>query len=152
MTKAATVKKKWQSWKGVKEGKQADTLIVDPWNKATGCKPPANSKSNPWCAIAVASAFIQTKCSGYSKSATCKNQKAYYKKAGRWKTKGTRPNVGDVIFVTGHEGFVTSTSTNGTGTFYSGNCSNMVKPTSFNWKKATWGSKKVEGYGTPIYK
>ena len=150
MTKAATVKKKWTSWNGLKEGPAVDKAIIDPWNKATGCS--AKSTKNPWCAIAVASAFIQTKCSGYSRSATCKNQKAYYKNAGRWKAKGKRPNVGDVIFVTGHVGFVTSTSTNGTGKFISGNCSNMVKVTSFNWKKATWGTKKVEGYGYPIYK
>lgn len=150
MAKAATVKKLWLSWKGLKEGPAVDKTIIDPWNRACGCH--AESKKNPWCAISVASAFIQTKCSGYSKSATCKNQRAYYKKYKRWIPKGQRPNVGDVIFVTGHEGFVTSTSPNGSGKFISGNCSNAVRETSFNWKKCKWGTKAVQGYGRPKYK
>ena len=143
---------KAKSFIGIKEGPVCDKKIIDPWNKATGCEPPAKSKKNPWCAIFTASVFIQVKASGYSKSATCKNQKAYYKKNKRWRNKGERPQAGEVIFVTGHEGIVTSTSYNGTGKFTSGNCSNMVKETSFNWKKGTWGSKKVEGYGIPKYK
>ena len=150
MAKAATVKKLWLSWRGLKEGPAVDRAIIDPWNRACGCH--AESKKNPWCGIAVASAFIQTHCSGYSKSSTCKNQKAYYKKNGRWIPAGQRPNVGDVIFVTGHEGFVTSTSRNGKGTYYSGNCKNSVLPSSFNWKNKKSGSKKIEGYGRPKYK
>ena len=141
--------KKIKSWIGLKEGPAVDKSIIDPWNKVTGCK--ATSKKNPWCAITVASCFIQIKASGYSKSATCKNQKAYYKKYNRWLAKGQRPAAGYVIFVTGHEGIVTSTSYDGIGKFTSGNCSNMVKECSFNWKKGTWGSKKVEGYGIPKY-
>ena len=141
---------KAKSFIGIKEGPECDRKIIAPWNSATGCH--AESKKNPWCAIYVASVFIQVKASGYSKSATCKNQKAYYKKYKRWLDKGKRPAAGYVIFVTGHEGIVTSTSYNGTGKLVSGNCSNMVKETSFNWKKSTWGSKKVEGYGIPKYK
>ena len=141
---------KANSFKGIKEGPECDKKIIDPWNRVTGCH--AKSKKNPWCAIFTASVMIQVKASGYSKSATCKNQKSYYKKAGRWRPKTERPAAGEVIFVTGHEGIVTSTSYNGTGKFTSGNCSDMVKETSFNWKKGTWGSKKVEGYGKPIYK
>lgn len=141
---------KAKSFIGIKEGKKCDLLIIDPWNKACGCH--AKSTVNPWCAIFVASVLLQIKASGYSKSATCKNQKAYYKKNKRWRNKGERPQAGEIIFVTGHEGMVTSTSYNGTGKFTSGNCSNAVRETSFNWKKGTWGSKKVEGYGIPKYK
>ena len=153
MAKASTAKAKWVSWKGYNETTkyaQTQKYIIEPWNRACGCH--ADCRKNPWCAISVASCFIQVKASGYSKSATCKNQKAYYKKNKRFIAVGNRPHIGDVIFVTGHEGMVTSTNKNGTGTFYSGNCSNSVKPTSFNWKKGTWGSKKVLGYGRPIWK
>lgn len=143
---------KAKSFVGVKEGPEADRLIIDPWNKATNCKPPAKSKKNPWCAIYTASVYIQVKAAGYSKAATCKSQKAYYKKQGRWRDKSERPAAGEVIFVTGHEGIVTSTSYKGTGKFTSGNCKNAVRETSFNWKKGAWGDKKIEGYGKPIFK
>ena len=151
MAKASQCKKKWVSWRGYSESNgKAQKYIIEPWNKATGCK--ANCKKNPWCAIAVASNLIQIKASGYSKASTCKTQKEYYKKHKRWISVGTRPQIGDVIFVTGHEGSVTSTSANGTATFYSGNCKNSTLPSTFNWKKGTWGSKKVLGYGRPIWK
>lgn len=152
MAKAAQCVKLWKSWKGLKEGPAVDKAIIDPWNRATGCKPPAKSKKNPWCAIAVASNLIQIKGAGYSKSATCKNQKAYYKKNKRWIAAGQRPHVGDVIFITGHEGTVTSTSVNGKGTYYSGNSLNMVRAASFNWKTKKAGTKSIQGYGRPIWK
>ena len=153
MAKASECKAKWVSWRGYSESNgKADKYIIQPWNKATGCKPPATAKKNPWCAIAVASCLIQIHGSGYSKASTCKSQKAYYKKHKRWIPAGQRPHIGDVIFVTGHEGTVTSTSTNGTGTFYSGNCKNSTLPSKFNWKTCKWGKKKVLGYGRPIWK
>ena len=150
MAKAAQCASKWKSWKGIKEGTEADKVIIDPWNKATGCH--ATSTKNPWCAIAVSSCLIQIHADGYSKSSTCKNQKAYYKKHKRWITAGTRPHVGDVIFITGHEGTVTSTSPNGKGTYYSGNCANAVRPSSFNWKTMKAGKKSIQGYERPIWK
>lgn len=151
MAKASQAKSKWVSWKGYSESNgKAQKFIVEPWNKATGCK--ANCKKNPWCAISVASCLIQIHGAGYSRAATCKVQKSYYKRNKRWINAGTRPHIGDVIFVTGHEGMVTSTNKNGTGTFYSGNCKNSTLPSTFNWKKCTWGSKKVLGYGRPIWK
>lgn len=140
---------KAKSFIGIKEGKKCDLLIIDPWNKVTGCN--AKSTKNPWCSIFVASVLIQIKANGFSKAATCKNQKSYYKKNKRWLEKGQRPAAGYIIFVEGHEGIVTSTSYTGSGKFTSGNCKNAVRDTSFNWKKGLWGSKKVEGYGIPKY-
>lgn len=135
---------------GVKEGAQADKLVIAPWNRATGCH--ASSKKNPWCAIFVASVLIQIKGKGYSKSATCKNQKAYYKKNKRWREAGTRPNNGEVIFITGHEGIVVYTKADGTGYYDSGNCANAVRKSKFNWKtKKTASKKKIQGYGKPLY-
>ena len=151
MAKASQCKAKWVSWRGYSESNgKADKYIIQPWNKATGNH--ATSKKNPWCAIAVASCLIQIMASGFSRASTCKSQKAYYKKHNRWIPAGQRPRIGDVIFVTGHEGTVTSTNVNGTGYFYSGNCKNSTLPSKFNWKKATWGKKKVLGYGRPIWK
>ena len=150
MAKAAQCVKKWKSWRGLKEGPAVDKAIIDPWNKATGCH--AKSKKNPWCAIAVASCLIQIHGSGYSKSSTCKSQKAYYKRHKRYIPAGERPHVGDVIFITGHEGTVTSTSRNGKATYYSGNSMNMVLPASFNWKTRKAGKKSIQGYGRPIWK
>lgn len=140
---------KIRSWIGIKEGPKADKVIINPWNAATGCH--ATSKKNPWCAIGVASVFIQIKAAGYSKSCYCKTQKEYYKRNKRWLSAPARPAAGYVIFVTGHEGIVTSTSYNGSGKFTSGNCGNQVKECTFNWKKAKWGKKKVIGYGIPKY-
>ena len=149
MATATQAKNKFVSWRGYSESNgKADKYIIKPWNRATGCH--ATAKKNPWCAIAVASCLIQVKAKGYSKSSTCSGQKKYYKKYHRYFTSG-QPKVGDVIFVTGHEGMVTSVSSSGTGTYYSGNCKNSVLPMSFNWKKKTSGKKKIYGYGRPKY-
>ena len=150
MAKAAQAVKKFKSWNGLKEGTAVDKAIIDPWNDSTGCH--ATSKKNPWCAIAYASCLIQVHGSGYSKSSTCKNQKAYYKKNGRWHEAGERPHLGDCIFITGHEGMVISTSPNGAAKYISGNSMNMVRISSFNWKKKKAGTKKIVGYGRPIWK
>ena len=149
MATAAAAVKKFKSWKGLKEGPEVDRVIINPWNRATGCH--AKSKKNPWCGIAAASCLIQVKAKGYSKSATCKNQKAYYKKNKRWNPAGEKPLPGDIIFITGHEGMVTSVSASGKGTYYSGNCKNSVLPSSFNWKTKKSGKKSIQGYGRPKY-
>ena len=150
-TGAAAAIKKIKSWKGLKEGPAVDKAIINPWNKVMkrNCK----SKTTPWCAITVASCFIQigkSAVTGYSKSAGCKQQKAYYVKYKRFIKKGARPAAGYVIFLNDckHEGLVTSTSANGTGKYIAGNTSDMVKECSFNWKTA----KNVVGYGKPNYK
>lgn len=142
--------KLWARMPCTESNGNADKYIIAPWNKKTGNH--ATAKKNPWCAITVSSCLMQIKASKYSMSATCKNQKKYFKNAGRWIQKGTKPRRGDVLFVTGHEGIVTCVRADGTGAFISGNCSNAVRISNFNWKKATWGTKKVEGYGRPLYK
>ena len=151
MATSAQAVKKFKSWLGLKEGPAVDKAIINPWNKATGCKPPAKSKKNPWCAIAAASCLLQVHAKGFSKSATCKNQRNYYKKYKRWIAAGQRPKTGDIIFVTGHEGMVTSTSATGSSRYISGNSLNKVRYSSFNWKTKKAGKKKVLGYGRPKY-
>ena len=149
MATAAQAVKKFKSWNGLKEGPAVDKAIINPWNKATGCH--AKSKKNPWCAIAVASALIQVHAKGFSKSSTCKNQRNYYKKYKRCISAGTRPKTGDIIFITGHEGMVTSTSASGSCKYISGNSLNRVRYSSFNWKTKKAGKKKILGYGRPKY-
>lgn len=142
---------KARSWIGIKEGAQADKIIIDPWNKKTGCK--AKSKKNPWCAIFIASLLLQIKAAGYSLSSYCNTQRAYYKKHGRWINVGVRPMASDIIFITGHEGMIISTSYKGWGYYVSGNCANAVRKSKFYWKTGkTHAGKKILGYGRPIYK
>ena len=152
MGNARRVINKANSLIGVKEGPEADKKVIDPWNKKTGCH--ATSRKNPWCAIFAASVFIQSgnTVSGYSLSSTCKGQKTYYKNHKRWTEKGQRPRSGDVVFMTGHEGVITSNSYTGKCTYVSGNSGNAVRKSTFNWKtcKAANG-KKIQGYGRPKY-
>ena len=150
MATASQAKKKFESWRGYSESNgKADRYIIRPWNKATGCH--ATAKKNPWCAISVASCLIQIKAKGYSKSSTCAGQKKYFKKYKRFIAAGNKPKIGDIIFVTGHEGIVTAVYENGKATYYSGNCKNSVLPSSFNWKTKKSGSKNIQGYGRPKY-
>lgn len=140
---------KAKSWNGIKEGPEADRIIIDPWNKKTGCH--AKSKTTAWCAIFIASLLLQIKAAGYSLSAYCKTQRAYYKRNKRWIDPPNRPAAGYIIFITGHEGIVTSTSYNGTGKYTSGNSANKVRTLPFNWKTGKAGKKKILGYGIPKY-
>ena len=89
----------------------------------------------------------------YSRSGACKTQRAYYKKYKRWIQTGVRPKAGDIIFLSGHEGLVTSTSYTGLSYYVSGNSLNKVRTSKFKWKKGTTASgKKILGYGRPKYK
>ena len=145
--------KKIKSWVGLKEGPEVDRVILKTYNNYFGCN--RKSKTWPWCAATIASLLMQLGLlvSGYSRSGACKTQRAYYKKHKRWILAGSRPAAGDVIFLSGHEGLVTSTSYTGTSYYVSGNSGNAVRSSKFNWKKAkTSGGKKILGYGRPIYK
>lgn len=145
--------KKIKSWVGLKEGPEVDRVILKTYNNYFGCN--RKSKTWPWCAATIASLLMQLGLlvSGYSRSGACKTQRAYYKKHKRWVNAGSRPAAGDVIFLSGHEGLVTSTSYTGTSYYVSGNSGNAVRTSKFNWKKAkTSGGKKILGYGRPIYK
>ena len=138
---------KISSWIGIKEGPKCDRVIINKWNKVMHRS--VKSASTLWCAITVASCFIQVKASGYSKSAACKTQREYYKAHKRWIAKGQRPAAGYVIFLKGHEGLVVSTSASGKSYYVAGNTSNAVRKCSFNWKNP---GTKILGYGKPIYK
>lgn len=145
--------KKIRSWVGLKEGPEVDRVILKTYNDYFGCH--RKSKSWPWCAATIASLLMQLGLlvSGYSKSGACKTQRAYYKKYKRWIPAGTRPAAGDIIFLSGHEGLVTSTSYTGAASYVSGNSGNAVRISKFNWKKAkTASGKKILGYGRPKYK
>ena len=152
-TGSAAAIKKIKSWLGLKEGPEVDRIILKIYNDYFGCH--RKSKTWPWCAATIASLLMQLGklVSGYSRSGSCKTQRAYYKKYKRWIPPGQRPQAGDIIFITGHEGLVTSTSYTGTAYFVSGNSLNAVRTSKFDWKKAkTSGGKKVLGYGRPKYK
>lgn len=145
--------KKIKSWVGLKEGPEVDRVILKTYNNYFGCH--RKSKTWPWCAATIASLLMQLGklVSGYSRSGACKTQRAYYKKYKRWITTGNRPQAGDIIFLSGHEGLVTSTSNTGTSYYVSGNSLNKVRTSKFNWKKGTTASgKKILGYGRPKYK
>ena len=145
--------KKIRSWVGLKEGPEVDRVILKTYNDYFGTN--RKSKTWPWCAATIASLLMQLGLlvSGYSRSGACKTQRAYYKKHKRWILAGSRPAAGDVIFLSGHEGLVTSTSYTGTSYYVSGNSGNAVRTSKFNWKKAkSSGGKKILGYGRPIYK
>lgn len=150
---SAAAIKKIKSWVGLKEGPDVDRVILKTYNNYFGCD--RHSKSWAWCAATIASLFMQLGqlVSGYSRSGSCKTQRAYYKRYKRFIPAGTRPAAGDVIFLSGHEGLVTSTSYTGISYYVSGNSSNAVRTSVFNWKKAKSASgKKILGYGRPKYK
>ena len=145
--------KKIRSWVGLKEGPEVDRVILKTYNDYFGTY--RKSKSWPWCAATIASLLMQLGLlvSGYSRSGACKTQREYYKKNKRWIPAGTRPEAGDIIFLSGHEGLVTSTSYTGAAYYVSGNSGNAVRTSKFNWKKAkTASGKKILGYGRPKYK
>ena len=142
---------KAKSWLGIKEGKEADRIIIDPWNAKTGNH--FKSKNVAWCAIFIASLLLQIHAAGYSLSSFCKTQRAYYKRNKRWIEPGKRPAAAYIIFIEGHEGIIISTSYTGKGVYISGNSLNAVRKSSFNWKTCkTSSGKKILGYGKPIYK
>jgi hypothetical protein len=142
-----------KSWVGLKEGPEVDRVILKTYNDYFGTH--RKSKSWPWCAATIASLLMQLGLlvSGYSKSGACKTQREYYKKHKRCIPAGARPAAGDIIFLSGHEGLVTSTSYTGAASYVSGNSGNAVRTSKFNWKKAkTASGKKILGYGRPKYK
>ena len=150
---SAAAIKKIKSWVGLPEGPKVDRIILKTYNDYFGCN--RKSKTWPWCAATIASLLMQLGklVSGYSRSGACKTQRAYYKKYKRWIPTGTRPQGGDVIFLSGHEGLVTSTSYTGTSYYVSGNSLNKVRTSKFNWKTGkTVSGKKILGYGRPKYK
>ena len=152
VNQACNLLKKWRTMPCTESNGNADKYIIAPWNRKTGCH--ATSKKNPWCSITVASCLLQIKASKYSLASTCKNQKAYFKKAGRWIPKGKKPRRGDVIFITGHEAIITCVRSDGTGAHISGNSgpnSDRVALSSFNWKTGKSGKKSIQGYGRPKY-
>ena len=154
MSKADNCIKKSKEWKGLNEStkfKQTQDKIIIPWRKKVK-RPYVTCRNTKWCGIAMASLLMQCLVKGFSYSASCKTQRAYYKRNKRWLSNKIRPYKGLIIFVTGHEGIVEYTRADGTGVYWSGNCKNAYLPSKFNWKTGKAGNKKILGYGKPIYK
>lgn len=156
MATSAQARKLFKSWNGLKEGPQVDKKIINPWNKKTGRH--LTSKT-PWCAIACASCLLQVGVKYLSTSAACTTQLAYYKKKKRFKARGTKPAVGDLVFynfnkvkksnVSSHMGMVTSVEYKKKGYIYviEGNKSNKV-----GYRHISYKSSSIVGFGKPYYK
>lgn len=160
----AEARKLFKSWNGIKEGAECDKKIISAWNKRQGRS--VKSKTTPWCAIAVASALIQSGVStGTSKgsaciSAGCTQQMNYYKSKKRWKSKTTKPQAGWIVYynfkggtsTATHCGMVTSTDYKTKGYMYviEGNKNDKVGYRHVKYGKNVY--KYVLGYGVPYYK
>lgn len=157
MATAEQARLKYKSWAGLKEGPAVDKAIINPWNKKTGEH--RKSKATKWCAIADASCLLQVGVKTLCLSAGCKQQMQWYKARKRWKPKGTKPQVGWLVFFDfkndgkgnpTHCGFITSVDYKKKGYSYSieGNKSNKVGYRHFNYKTY----KYIVGYAVPYYK
>lgn len=157
---AEDARKLFKSWNGLKEGPAVDKAIINPWNKKTGRKPPAKSKTTPWCAIATASCLIQSGVKTLSTSAGCKQQVAYYKARKRWKARGTKPKAGWLVFYDfkknkdgnpTHTGMITSADYKKKGYAYAieGNKNDKVGYRHFSYAAS---NKSIVGYAVPYYK
>lgn len=147
MATSATVIKKAKSLYGCKESNgTAQAKVIRPWNKWTGRS--INCKTTKWCQTYCGS-VIGAQCKvPYTKTNGCKQAAAYYKKIKRWKSKTTKPSVGDQIFVKkyNHTGIVTKVTAYYV-TYISGNLSNAVRYSTIKWKN----NSKIDGYGRPRY-
>lgn len=157
MATSAQARTLFKSWNGLKEGPQVDKKIINPWNKKTGRK--AKSKTTPWCAIACASCLIQIGVKKLSTSAACTTQLKWYKSKKRFKARGSKPAVGDLVFynfnkvkkanVSSHMGMVTSVNYKKKGYIYviEGNKNDKVA-----YRHISYSSASIVGFGKPYYK
>lgn len=158
MATSAQARKLFKSWHGLKEGPQVDKKIINPWAKKTGRKG-IKSKTTPWCAISCASCLLQIGVKYLSTSAGCTQQLAYYKKKKRFKARGSKPAVGDLVFynfnkvkksnVSTHMGMVTSVNYKKKGFIYviEGNKGDKVA-----YRHVSYSSASIIGFGKPYYK
>lgn len=157
MATASQARAKFKSWNGLKEGPEVDKKIINPWAKKTGRKG-VKSKTTPWCAIACASCLLQIGVKYLSTSAGCTQQLAYYKKKKRFKARGNKPAVGDLVFYnfkdsstskSTHMGMVTSVEYKKKGYIYviEGNKNDRVA-----YRHISYSSKSIVGFGKPYYK
>ena len=140
MASMQTVRKKFKSWNGIKEGAKCDRVIISPWNTKTHrhCK----STSTPWCAIYIASGLLQCNVKKLSLSAGCKQQYNFYKKYGRIHKTG---KTGDIVFIGTSFSHITHMGYRTSSTYYiSGNCNNRVKYSRIK-------GAKILCYATPFY-
>ena len=158
MPTSAQARTLFKSWAGLKEGPQVDKKIINPWSKKTGRKG-IKSKSVPWCAISCASCLIQIGVKKLSTSAACTTQLKWYKSKKRFKSRGTKPAVGDLVFynfhkkknqnVSSHMGMVTSVEYKKKGYIYviEGNKGDKVA-----YRHISYSSASIVGFGKPYYK
>lgn len=158
MPTSAQARTLFKSWNGLKEGPQVDKKIINPWAKKTGRKG-IKSKSVPWCAISCASCLIQIGMKKLSTSAACTTQLKWYKSKKRFKARGSKPAVGDLVFynfnkvkkanVSSHMGMVTSVNYKKKGYIYviEGNKNDKVA-----YRHISYSSASIVGFGKPYYK
>ena len=158
MPTSAQARTLFKSWNGLKEGPEVDKKIINPWSKKTGRKG-VKSKTVPWCAISCASCLIQIGVKKLSTSAACTTQLKWYRSKKRFKSRGTKPSVGDLVFynfhekksqnVSSHMGMVTSVEAKKKGYIYviEGNKNNKV-----GYRHISYKSASIIGFGKPYYK
>ena len=157
MPTSAQARTLFKSWNGLKEGPAVDKKIINPWSKKTGRKG-VKSKTTPWCAISCASCLIQIGVKTLSTSAGCTQQMKFYRSKKRFKSRGTKPAVGDLVFYnfkdsstskSTHMGLVTSVEYKKKGYIYviEGNKNDAV-----GYRHISYSSKSIVGFGKPYYK
>ena len=145
----------FKSWNGYSESNgKAQKYIMKPYNKISGRS--LNVKTTPWCQISVVSCLYQAGVKKYYITAGCTQAMNWYKKKGRFKKRGTTPQVGWQVFYnfkdsstskSTHTGLVTSVNKK-TGYMYviEGNKSNKV-----GYRHIKYNSKNIVGFGLPYY-
>ncbi len=146
----------FKSWNGYSESNgKAQKYIMRPYNKISGRS--LNVKTTPWCQISVVSCLYQAGVKKLYITAGCTQAMKWYKKKGRFKKRGTMPQVGWQVFYnfkdsstskSTHTGIVTSVNKK-TGYIYviEGNKSNKV-----GYRRIKYNSKNIVGFGLPYYK
>lgn len=145
----------FKSWNGYSESNgKAQKYIMKPYNKISGRS--LNVKTTPWCQIAVVSCLYQAGVKKYYITSGCTQAMNWYKKKGRFKKRGTTPQVGWQVFYnfkdsstskSTHTGIVTSVDKK-KGYMYviEGNKSNKV-----GYRHIKYNSKSIVGFGLPYY-
>lgn len=146
----------FKSWNGYSESNgKAQKYIMRPYNKISGRS--LNVKTTPWCQISVVSCLYQAGVKKLYITSGCTQAMNWYKKKGRFKKRGTTPQVGWQVFYnfkdsstskSTHTGIVTSVNKK-TGYMYviEGNKSNKV-----GYRHIKYNSKNIVGFGLPYYK
>lgn len=158
---AEAARLKIKSWRGYSESNgKAQKYIIQPYNKLTHRH--LNCKTTKWCMITIVSCLYQSGVpkSKIYKSSGCLQQMRWFKSKKRWKVRGTKPQVGWIVFFDfkkekngkpTHCGMITSADYKKKGYAYSfeGNKQDAVGCRHFSYSAS---NKCIVGYGIPYYK